>query len=57
VREQKPIKAETCEEIVARIREKVQAALLRPKARKMIAPRPPRYDEVFFEGVRWLDSL
>ena len=26
-------------------------------ARTMIEPPPPRYDEVFWAGVEWLDSL
>lgn len=41
------------------LREKIQAKLAERKLKKEqnIPSRPPRYDEVFFEGVRWLDSL
>jgi hypothetical protein len=27
------------------------------KKKKMITPPPPRYDDVYFEGMRWLDWL
>jgi len=25
--------------------------------KKLVKPRPPRYDNVFYEGVRWLDWI
>jgi len=27
------------------------------RVRVMVEPTPPRYDNVFFEGVAWLDTL
>jgi hypothetical protein len=41
------------------IRERVQARLARKKARarRPVGYTPPRYDEVFFEGLKWLDEL
>ena len=31
---------------------------IKRQRRDLIAPpRPPRYDKVFFEGLKWLDSL
>ena len=28
-----------------------------PKGKRMIIPEPPRYDDVYIQGMRWLDSL
>jgi hypothetical protein len=41
------------------LKEQIQAKLAEKKLKKeqTLPPRPPRYDEVFFEGVSWLDSL
>jgi len=41
------------------LKEQIQAKMAEKKLKKeqTIPSRPPRYDEVFFEGVRWLDSL
>jgi hypothetical protein len=41
------------------LKEQIQLRLAEKKLKKQqtIPSRPPRYDEVFFEGVRWLDSL
>jgi hypothetical protein len=41
------------------LKEQIQAKLAEKKLKKeqTIPSRPPRYDEIFFEGVRWLDSL
>ena len=41
------------------LKEQIQAKIAEKKIKKeqTIPSRPPRYDEVFFEGVRWLDSL
>jgi hypothetical protein len=41
------------------IRERVQARLTRKKARarRPVGYTPPRYDEVFFDGLKWLDDL
>jgi hypothetical protein len=38
-----------------KIQEKL--ALRRKRSKGKISVRPPRYDETFFEGCRWLDSL
>lgn len=42
---------------VRRLRERVRRRLAARLARPVLPVRPPRYDEVFFEGVRWLDEL
>jgi hypothetical protein len=41
------------------LKDQIQAKLAEKKLKmeKSITPRPPRYDEVFFEGMKWLDSL
>ena len=41
------------------LREQIQAKLAekRLKKEKTMPPTPPRYDDIFFEGVKWLDSL
>lgn len=41
------------------LKEKIQAKLSEKKLQKsqIKYSEPPRYDEVFFEGVKWLDSL
>jgi|GEM_PF-6529089 len=41
------------------LKEQIQLKLAEKKLKKeqTIPSRPPRYDKVFFEGVRWLDSL
>jgi hypothetical protein len=41
------------------LKEQIQAKLAEKKSKKgqAIPSRSPLYDEVFFEGVRWLDSL
>ncbi len=41
------------------LKEKIQAKLAEKKLQKqqIVVSKLPRYDEVFFEGVRWLDSL
>jgi hypothetical protein len=41
------------------LRKQIQAKLAekRLKKEKSIPPTPPRYDDVFFEGVKWLDNL
>jgi hypothetical protein len=41
------------------LKEQIQAKLAEKKLKKgqAIPSRPPLYDEVFFEGVKWLDSL
>ena len=41
------------------LKEQIQAKLAEKKLKKeqTLPSRSPRYDEVFFEGVRWLDSL
>jgi hypothetical protein len=40
------------------LRERIQAKLKEPKDRRWrAASPPPRYDEVFFRGVAWLNSL
>jgi hypothetical protein len=44
--------------ICAEIRARLNAALDARCARRVVpGGRPPRYDEVYFEGVEWLDSL
>lgn len=43
-----------------RLAESFEAALRRARARRQqqaVLSRPPRYDEVFSEGVAWLDRL
>ena len=44
-------------EALASLRSKIQEQLRAPKGREMVAPHAPRYDEVFLEGQRWLDTL
>jgi len=45
-------------ETLEALRRRIQEVLKNPRnRRKMVAPRPPRYDEVFFRGVEWLDRL
>ncbi len=46
-------------EELQRIRERIEQIGLRRAARsKEVVPYPPPiYDEVYFEGVAWLDSL
>jgi hypothetical protein len=41
------------------LKEKIQAKLAEKKLKRKqtIFTKPPRYDDVFFEGVKWLDSL
>ena len=41
------------------LKEQIQTKLAekRLKKEKSSPPIPPRYDDVFFEGVKWLDSL
>lgn len=39
------------------LRERVQAKLREQRERRAQVPTPPRYDEEFLDGVRWLDSL
>ncbi|MGA3085722.1 MAG: hypothetical protein ABSE95_13150 [Thermodesulfobacteriota bacterium] len=41
------------------LKEKIQAKLTEKKLQKqqIVMSKPPRYDDVFFEGVKWLDSL
>jgi hypothetical protein len=41
------------------LKEQIQTKLAEKKLKKeqTLPSRPPLYDEVFFEGVRWLDSL
>ena len=42
---------------IAQIRAVVQERLARQAAVRGKPVPPPRYDEVFAEGMRWLDSL
>jgi len=41
------------------LKERIQAKLAEKKLKKqqITMAKPPRYDDVFFEGVKWLDSL
>ena len=41
------------------LKDQIQAKLAEKKLQKqqIILSKPPRYDDVFFEGVKWLDSL
>jgi hypothetical protein len=41
------------------LKDRIQAKLAKKKMEKgqVKSSRPPRYDEVFFEGTKWLDSL
>jgi hypothetical protein len=41
------------------LKEQIQAKLAEKKLQKAQIKyyEPPRYDDVFFEGVKWLDSL
>lgn len=45
------------QEAVARLREAVRERLAARLARPQTPVPPPRYDEVFFEGLAWLDEL
>jgi len=42
-----------------RLKGEVRRRLIIKRQRRDLAtpPRPPRYDKVFFEGLKWLDSL
>lgn len=45
------------EERIEALRVKVQKKL-KERIDNRVAPNPPpRYDEIFFQGVEWLDSL
>lgn len=45
-------------EQVERLRTIFREKLKQPRSGRLVVPDPPpRYDEVYFEGVRWLDSL
>lgn len=35
----------------------IERLATRGRVKRMITPRPPRYDETFFRGLEWLDSL
>ena len=41
------------------LKKKIQAKLAEKKLQKqqITMSKPPRYDDIFFEGVKWLDSL
>lgn len=41
------------------LRQRLKRAMVRQakKYEKRMKAPPPRYDDVFFEGVKWLDSL
>jgi hypothetical protein len=41
------------------LKERIQAKLVEKKLQKqqITLSKPPCYDDVFFEGVKWLDSL
>ncbi len=41
------------------LKEQIQAKLAEKKLmrQQIKLSKPPRYDDVFFEGVKWLDSL
>jgi hypothetical protein len=41
------------------LKDQIQAKLAEKKSQKqqITLSKPPRYDDVFFEGVKWLDSL
>jgi hypothetical protein len=41
------------------LRDQIQAKLAEKKLmrQQIKVSKPPRYDDVFFEGVKWLDSL
>jgi hypothetical protein len=41
------------------LKERIQAKLAEKRLKREQTPlaKPPRYDDVFFEGVKWLDSL
>ena len=45
---------EALEDLRRRVRERLDGL---PVAKKMVAPTPPRYDEVFYEGLKWIDEL
>lgn len=42
-----------------KLKEEVRRRLaIKRQRRDLVAPpRPPRYDKVFFEGLKWLDNL
>ena len=44
-------------EALRSIRERLKAKVKSKEGRRILRSTPPRYDEVFFEGVKWLDSL
>jgi hypothetical protein len=45
---------EALADLKRRVRVRLDSSL---DARKMVVPPPPRYDEVFLEGMKWLDEL
>jgi hypothetical protein len=45
------------EERIAALRTKVQKRLKERINNRVAVNPPPRYDEIFFQGVEWLDSL
>jgi hypothetical protein len=45
---------EALEDLRRRIRERLDNPLV---AKRMVVPTPPRYDDVFYEGLKWMDEL
>ena len=44
-------------EALRSIRERLKAKVKSKEGKRILRSTPPRYDEVFFEGVKWLESL
>jgi len=44
-------------EALRSIGERLKAKVKSKEGKRRLRSTPPRYDEVFFEGVKWLDSL
>ena len=50
---EKKRRGEILEDLKTRIRERLENA---SKSPKMVVPAPPRYDDVYFQGLKWLDD-
>ena len=51
-------KSQKIEEIKQKLKELKEKRAKGKSARKLIEPpTPPRYDEIFWKGTEWLDSL
>ncbi len=47
----------TREDKIEALKARIRAKLDAPRPKRVKPMTPPRYDEVFFKGLKWLDSL